>query len=494
MAGDPKSYDLTASAFGEGPHPPILLEAFERTADGFAAWDRQVRHAGYCCRPIRIRGRVEQLDRASGEVRTVFSTEAEPDNTLLVACGSRRAAKCRSCSSWYQRDAFHLVRSGLQGGKGVPESVGDHPRLFVTLTAPSFGGMHVRREKGGRVLACRPRGTAKVCEHGRPVGCSVRHGEGDPAVGTPICPECFDYQGQVIWNAMAPRLWGRFRTYLPRELAAVVGTSQRKVDRVVKVRMVKVGEYQRLGAIHFHAIVRLDGAPPKGDPIAVAPPPALFTVEHLEAAVRRARASAVLECKELAALGRADTRIGWGAEMDVRAIRGGDPGELSNEAVAAYVAKYATKFSEALGLPQDPIKPEDDIDALEAPEHVKALVWAAVVLGGREELAGLKLREHAHGLGFGGHFLTKSRAYSTTMGALRRVRREHVRRQLAGEEAVVVDAWGRPEEEDLVEVLESWRYTGWGYQTHGEAWLAATAAARAREERALAREEMRCVA
>jgi hypothetical protein len=283
-----------------------------------------------------------------------------------------------------------------------------------------------------------------VCEHERPVGCSVRHGERDPVLGTPICPECFDY-------------------------------------------------HQRRGAIHFHAIVRLEAAPPEGDPNAVAPPPAGFTAEHLEAAVRRARESAVLECRELAVMGRADTRIGWGQEMDVRAIRGSGPGELSNEAVASYISKYSVKFSEALGLPQDPIKPEDDIDALEAPEHVKALVWAALVLGGREELADLRLGEHAHGLGFGGHFLTKSRAYSTSMGALRRVRRQHVRKQLAGDEGTV-DAWGRPEEEGLVEVLKSWRYTGWGYQSHGEAWLAATAAARAREERALAREELRHVA
>jgi hypothetical protein len=60
-------------------------------------------------------------------------------------------------------------------------------------------------------------------------------------------------------------------------------------------------------------------------------------------------------------------------------------------------------------------------------------------------MAGLKLRDRAHGLGFGGHFLTKSRRYSTTMGALRMVRRDHARRQLLGEAGLVLDAWGRPE-------------------------------------------------
>lgn len=491
VAEDESLYEVPdLSALGEGPWPPILLEVQERAANDFGRWSRQVAHAAYCCRPIRIRGRIEHVDRATGEVRTAFSTEDEPDDTLLVACGTRRASKCRSCSSWYQRDAFHLVRAGLVGGKGLEESVASHPKLFVTLTAPSFGGVHVRRVEGSAVLACRPRDKGAVCDHGRPLGCSLRHGERDEALGTPVCGECFDYEGQVLWNAMAPQLWGRFRNYLPRELAAVVGVSRRRLGEVVRVRMAKVAEFQRRGAIHFHAIVRLDAAPPAGDPNAVAPPAASFTLAQLEEAVRAARASAFVECPELAVLGRADTRLRWGSEIDVRAIRGGGPGELSNEAVAAYVAKYATKFSEALGLPQRAIADDDDIDALPAPAHVRQLVWRAVVLGGRAELAGLKLREHAHGLGFGGHFLTKSRAYSTTMGELRRVRRLHVRRQLAGDQGVVLDAWGRPQDEDLVEVKANWRYVGWGYLSHGEAWLASTAAARAREQREVAREEL----
>jgi len=147
--GDPGSYDLPDfRTLGDGPYPPILLEAFERAGNGFRRWSEQVEHAGYCCRPIRIRGRVEQVDRATGEVRGVYSTEGEPDDVLLVACGSRRAARCRSCASWYRRDAFHLVAAGLRGGKGIPDSVESHPKVFATFTAPSFGAVHVRRVKG----------------------------------------------------------------------------------------------------------------------------------------------------------------------------------------------------------------------------------------------------------------------------------------------------------------------------------------------------------
>ena len=38
-------------------------------------------------------------------------------------------------------------------------------------------------------------------------------------------------------------------------------------------------------------------------------------------------------------------------------------------------------------------------------------------LGGRDEYEALNLRRWAHMLGFRGHFLTKPRAYSVTIGA-----------------------------------------------------------------------------
>ena len=93
-------------------------------------------------------------------------------------------------------------------------------------------------------------------------------------------------------------------------------------------------------------------------------------------------------------------------------------------------------------------------------------------------------------LGFGGHFSTKSRRYSTTLTALRRVRAAYaIRRRRGG--ALSLDAWGRLEDDQAVIVVASWNYVGSGYQTTGEAWLAASAAARAREARRIAREELR---
>ena len=95
-ARDPASYDLPDfRTLGGGPYPRVLLEAIERAGDRFARWDEQVAHTGYCCRPLRMWGRTWEVDRESREEREVYSTEGEPDNTLLLPCGSRRASECR---------------------------------------------------------------------------------------------------------------------------------------------------------------------------------------------------------------------------------------------------------------------------------------------------------------------------------------------------------------------------------------------------------------
>jgi hypothetical protein len=67
-----------------------------------------------------------------------------PDGVIYKPCGNRRDSVCPACSQRYQRDAYHVVRSGLVGGKGVPDQVAHHPAVFPTFTAPSFGQVHTR--------------------------------------------------------------------------------------------------------------------------------------------------------------------------------------------------------------------------------------------------------------------------------------------------------------------------------------------------------------
>jgi hypothetical protein len=87
-------------------------------------------------------------------------------------------------------------------------------------------------------------------------------------------------------------------------------------------------------------------------------------------------------------------------------------------------------------------------------------------------------------LGFRGHFSTKSRRYSTTLGALRQVRADYRARQER-------QARGLSEDLDDTEgstlVLAHWTYAGHGH-TPGESWLAQSIANDIKHDRQLARE------
>lgn len=108
-------------------------------APGYERWRSMVAAAGGCAHPVHLAGQSMIVDTGTGEILHVYTTDGEPSGHLLVACGNRRASVCPACSQTYQADTFHLIRAGLSGGKGVPETVSAHPRAFVTLTAPSFG-------------------------------------------------------------------------------------------------------------------------------------------------------------------------------------------------------------------------------------------------------------------------------------------------------------------------------------------------------------------
>ena len=143
---------MTALAAVPSEFGPVLSQVMARASDPeqWERFERQLRSAGYCRHPVRLRGETEAVDVKTGEVRTVFSTASEPDGALLKCCGNRREAVCPTCAEVYRGDAFQLVAAGLRGGKGVPESVVGHPMVFATLTAPSFGRGAFAAARAGR--------------------------------------------------------------------------------------------------------------------------------------------------------------------------------------------------------------------------------------------------------------------------------------------------------------------------------------------------------
>lgn len=80
-----------------------------------------------------------------------------------------------------------------------------------------------------------------------------------------------------------------------------------------------------------------------------------------------------------------------------------------------------------------------------------------------------------------GHFASKSRRYSTTLGAIRGERRNFRQRQAAEDIRELLD-------EVTTLVVSHWEFTGVGYLTSGDTALALAAAARARERRQAARD------
>jgi hypothetical protein len=294
----------------------------------------------------------------------------------------------------------------------------------------------------------------------------------------------------VLWNALAPELWRRTTIAMYRTLGRLVGLQEGELRRLVRISYAKVAEFQRRGAIHFHAVIRLDAATDCRCAGCLAPPPERFTAALLEKALRKAVAAVGVACPTLD--DGPDRYARWGEQLDMRNItRDEQAGELSAEQVAGYIAKYATKATESFGSGLDRrLADADDLDRLDGlPAHVAELVRACWELGGRPELDSLRLRAWAHMLGFRGHWSTKSRRYSSTMTVLRRARVAFAKRRRA-RDGIPLDAFGQAEDDQAVIVVASWVYVGSGYATEGERWLALSAAARAREHRRIAREEL----
>jgi hypothetical protein len=563
------------------PPPPVFGytaagQALHRAGQAdYYRWLDHIRAAAGCTRPIRLAGQLLTVDPTTGRLLDQRHTDNLPDSTIYKACGNRRATVCPSCARTYQRDAYQLLRAGLIGGKGVPDSVASHPAVFPTFTAPSFGAVHTRTVKRHtcghrrhcdcRAEPCHARRatdpTAGLCPHGRPAVCWARHEPGDAVLGQPLCLDCYDHDHQVVWNLYSGELWHRTKQAAERYLAQLarrrgiptveIVTRSGNTRRVPPVRLSpgKVAELQARAAVHFHAIARLDGVDPL-DPDAIVPPPAGFTVEDLADAFRHAAGQITFTTPP-----HPDRPAGWpmtwGEQLDIRPISLSGDGEVTDGMVAGYLAKYATKSTEATGhtstrLNADTIgdyaDPDGDhtarlIDAcwrLGRPVGTPARLadrprdhrpapgfrdpWDCPDCGTRTRYAACptciaarqsaidtqpakptpanpyaRLRRWAHMLGFGGHFLTKARRYSVTFQLLRDTRiayRRHADHHHDQGDEHTTGIRAADHSDDTTLIVGVLTFAGAGWHTTGDALLANTAAAMARERQATGREEL----
>ncbi|RPK46434.1 hypothetical protein EES39_13415 [Streptomyces sp. ADI92-24] len=430
------------------------------SAPEFHRWEDQIRRTGGCSDPIHLTGWTLAKDKTTGETLHHYSTETEPGGRLRLACGNRRASRCPSCAWTYAGDTYHLIRAGLAGDdrRDVPATVRYHPRVFATLTAPSFGPVHNRPERG----TCR---------------CGSRHSADASELGTALDPETYDYAGSVLFNNHAGDLWMRFTTRLRREIAARAGLTQVELKESARLSYGKVAEFQKRGAIHFHSVMRIDGPDGPGTP-----PPSWATVDLLTDAIRAAARHNYTSVSAAAADDQPARTFRWGTQLDVRPVVAfGDGSDVTEQAVASYVAKYATKAAENTGTLDRRIGELSELDRHGVPDHARRLIAACHLLD--PLYPERRLRAWAHMLGFRGHFSSKSRRYSTTLGELRQARadfRAAQERQSLGLEDRVPDT---------VLVLSDWQYAGHGHSP-GESVLAATIARGLQLNRETAREAM----
>ncbi|TGB08609.1 replication initiator protein RepSA [Streptomyces sp. MZ04] len=442
---------------------PITLGDLLRVASAsdFDRWQDQIRRTGGCSDPIHLTGWSLTKDKTTGETLHHYSTQNEPGGRLRLACGNRRASRCPSCAWTYAGDTYHLIRAGLAGDdrRDVPSTVRDHPRVFTTLTAPSFGPVHNRPDRG----TCR---------------CGTHHPTDDSALGTALDPTTYDYAAAVLFNNHAGDLWMRFTTRLRREIAARAGLTQRALKDSACLSYGKVAEFQKRGALHFHVVIRLDG--PDGPDT---PPPFWASVDLLTDAIHAAAAHPYTSASVPAADDQPARTFRWGAQLDVRPVKAfGDGSDITEQAVASYVAKYATKAAENTGTLDRRITELADLDRHQVPAHARRLIEACKLLD--PLYPDRRLWAWAHMLGFRGHFSSKSRRYSTTLGELRQARADF--RAAQDRDALGLD----DREPDTVLVLSDWQYAGHGH-TPGESALAATIARDLQLNRDTAREALR---
>ena len=151
--------------------------------------------------------------------------------------------------------------------------------------------------------------------------------------------------------------------------------------------------------------------------------------------------------------------MAWGQQVDVAPVTEAENGRRR---AAAYLAKYATKGSDEHGVLDHRLRSGAPRDH-RLPDHLRNLVSTAWELGDQAKTA--NLRQWAHTCGFRGHFLTKSRRYSTTFGELRAERqRWRIANRLGGQMQGELDP-------DEIEIRE-WTFDGSGYRTAGDVCLA----------------------
>ncbi len=180
-----------------------------------------------CARPVQLLG--TSYDTETGEV------QSGADRIFYTACGDRRHARCPACSKQYQRDAWHVIQSGM--------SALDSPAMFITLTAPGMA-------RPGKSCLHHIAGACK---------CGHHHAPNDSRIGAPFDGDRFDYERAAKWNATSSKLWEDFMRRwrrARRNALRAAGVEPDEATRQAALSYVRVNEHHQRGLLHMHVVVK----------------------------------------------------------------------------------------------------------------------------------------------------------------------------------------------------------------------------------------------
>ena len=232
-----------------------------------------------------------------------------------------------------RRDTYHLIRAGLRGGKGTsPTPSATTPASSPPSPPPASAPSTTAPTDAAAAAAAPATPTTTRPRHRR----STRRPTTTRArsCGTPTPAPCGTASPPTCAARSPPAPDSPNATF--REHA--------------RVSFAKVAEYQKRGAVHFHAVIRLDG--PDGPDT---PPPAWATADLLTDAIRpppprvhrRHRARPPTASPH-------DLRAGAASSTSARSDAASAAAPSHRPAVAAYIAKYATKGAETHRHPRPP--------------------------------------------------------------------------------------------------------------------------------------------
>jgi hypothetical protein len=303
--------------------------------------------------------------------------------------------------------------------------------------------------------------------------CDRSHSHTDAQLGQPLCGDCYDFIGHVLFSWHAPELWRRFTIRVRRRLQRELRDRSEQPEQT-GISFMKVVELQRRALPHFHAVIRLDAASEPGQPPAA--PDTSISAQDLVELVHQAATETALALP-------GDKTLRFGDQIDIKVItipsgNHGNDRQTSGRKIASYLAKYVTKSVADFGIAVRRLSAAA-IDQLDVTDHIRAILRTIVTISAQEGYA--EILGWIHTLGYRGHVVSKSRQFSTTMTALRERRR----------------AWRKSQIHDaLCSIVESripqpiWQFHRVGHTNLGDRVLVVSAFGRAREQRFAARSVM----